>query len=165
MTNDQTDIVSIKLADIAATERVAIDLASTLQLGDVVGLSGDLGVGKTVLARAVIQGLAQKYNIVIDHIPSPTFTLVQQYDFPAFSLLHIDLYRIERPEDTLELGLEDFFAEGICLIEWPEQLGPYLPEDRLHLTLYSGDHESDRMLQIEEYGAWRTRSWGFRTDD
>ncbi len=145
------------LADISATERLAGRLASILKPGDVVALSGDLGTGKTVLARAVIRTLAMANNVDVDDIPSPTFTLVQQYEFPEFALFHIDLYRIDRSSDVLELGIEDFFADGVSLIEWPERLEGYLPTDRLHLTLLPGDHEAARMLQIEKSGSWLKR--------
>jgi tRNA threonylcarbamoyladenosine biosynthesis protein TsaE len=99
--------------------------------------------------------------VPVDDIPSPTFTLVQQYDFPPFSLFHIDLYRIDQPADVLELGVEDFFADGVSLIEWPERLGPYLPADRLHLTLRPGDHDDARTVEIEKCGAWKTRDLEF----
>lgn len=161
MANDNTATVTLKLADIAAMERLAGSLAAILEPGDVVGLSGDLGTGKTVFARASIQALAATHDVPVDDIPSPTFTLVQQYDFPAFSLFHIDLYRIDQPVEVLELGVEDFFADGVSLIEWPERLGPYLPADRLHLTLRPGDHEHARTVEVEKCGAWKTRDLEF----
>jgi tRNA threonylcarbamoyladenosine biosynthesis protein TsaE len=164
MANDNTAPVTLRLADIAATERLAGGLAAILEPGDVVGLSGDLGTGKTVLARATIQALAATHNVPVDDIPSPTFTLVQQYDFPPFSLFHIDLYRIDQPADVLELGVEDFFSDGVSLIEWPEQLGPYLPADRLHLTLHSGDHEGARTIEIVKCGSWMKRDLEFPID-
>lgn len=157
MANDQTVLATIKLADLAATESLANRLAGFLEPGDVIGLSGDLGTGKTVIARGVIRALAATHTVEVDDIPSPTFTLVQQYDFQPFSLFHIDLYRIDQPSDVLELGVEDFFAEDISLIEWPERLGAYLPEDRLHLTLQAGDHDGGRIVQIEKRGTWRDR--------
>ncbi len=155
MANDQTVLLTLKLADLAATESLANRLAGLLKPGDVIALSGELGTGKTVIARGVIRALAATHTVDVDDIPSPTFTLVQQYDFPPFSLFHIDLYRIDSPGDVLELGVEDFFAEDVSLIEWPERLGAYLPEDRLHLTLQAGDHDRDRIVQIEKCGAWR----------
>ncbi len=161
MADDITATTSLTLADIAATENFAEHLATILEPGDVIGLSGDLGTGKTVLARATIRALASMHAVPVDDIPSPTFTLVQQYDFPLFSLFHIDLYRIDQPADVLELGVEDFFADGVCLIEWPERMGPYLPADRLHLTLSSGDHEGARTIAIERHGSWMTRELGF----
>lgn len=157
MAIDQTAPTTVNLADIAATESLAKCLAGLLEPGDIIGLSGALGTGKTVIARAVIRALAARYDVDIDDIPSPTFTLVQQYDFPLYSLFHIDLYRIDEPGDVLELGVEDFFADGVSFIEWPERLGPYLPVDRLHLTLQPGEDEGGRTLQIEKFGIWRNR--------
>ena len=91
MANDNSAPVTLRLADIAATERLAGRLAAILEPGDVVGLSGDLGTGKTVLARATIQALAATHNVPVDDIPSPTFTLVQQYDFPSFLTCFISI--------------------------------------------------------------------------
>ena len=165
MANDNIATVTLELADLVATERLAGGLAAILEPGDVVGLSGDLGTGKTVFARASIQALAATHEVPVDDIPSPTFTLVQQYDFPPFSLFHIDLYRIDQPADVLELGVEDFFAESVSLIEWSERLGPYLPADRLHLTLLPGDHEDARTIEIAKCGTWMTRDLEFLDND
>ena len=77
-----------------------------LRIGDVVALHGDLGAGKTCLARAVIQALGDPE----EHVPSPTFTLVQTYDLPDFTLWHFDLYRLESADDAFELDIEEAFA-------------------------------------------------------
>ena len=71
-------------------------------------------------------------------MPSPTFTLAQTYDFHSGTIWHFDLYRLEEAEDALELGIEDAFAEGISLIEWPERLGAWLPAGRLTVALSAG---------------------------
>ena len=122
--------ILLNLADVAAADAFAAHIAKELKPGDVIGLSGNLGIGKTVLARSIIRVLAMTYEISVPDIPSPTFTLVQQYDFPPFSVFHIDLYRIEDDKETLELGIEDIFANDVSLIEWPERLGLYLPPNR-----------------------------------
>ncbi|MGH6718818.1 MAG: tRNA (adenosine(37)-N6)-threonylcarbamoyltransferase complex ATPase subunit type 1 TsaE, partial [Alphaproteobacteria bacterium] len=121
---------TLALADLAATRRLGRALARALGPGDVVGLQGPLGVGKTELARAVLAALG-----VADEVPSPTFTLVQVYDLEPTPVWHADLYRLERPDDAVELGLEDAFAAAITLIEWPERLGDGLPPDRLDVVL------------------------------
>ncbi|MBK18217.1 MAG: tRNA (adenosine(37)-N6)-threonylcarbamoyltransferase complex ATPase subunit type 1 TsaE [Rhodospirillaceae bacterium] len=157
MADQHTLSHTVKLADLAATERFAAELAACLSTGDIVGLTGDLGMGKTVFARAVIRSLGTAEGLDIDDIPSPTFTLVQEYPFAKFSIFHIDLYRLDKPADALELGIEDIFSEGVSLIEWPERLEHYLPNDRLHLTLLPGDHESGRLVRIEQCGAWSDR--------
>ena len=161
MVNNCNVPVLVNLVDIAAMDRFAARLAKELKPGDVVGLSGNLGMGKTVLARSTIRVLAATYEISVTDIPSPTFTLVQQYDFPPFSIFHIDLYRIEEAKDTLELGIEDIFANDVSLIEWPERLGLYLPPNRLHLTHLPGDHDNARILQIDKFGSWQDRDLEF----
>ena len=152
--------ILLNLADVAAADAFAAHIAKELKPGDVIGLSGNLGMGKTVLARSIIRILATTYEILVSDIPSPTFTLVQQYDFPPFSVFHIDLYRIDDDKETLELGIEDIFANDVSLIEWPERLGLYLPPNRLHLTLLPGNHDNARILQIDKFGSWQKRGLG-----
>ena len=114
-----------------ATEALGATLAARLKPGDVVGLKGDLGAGKTTLARAIIRAAAADPDLIV---PSPTFTLVEVYDTPRGPYWHFDLYRLERPEQIYELGWEEALADGISLIEWPERLGPLLPK-HLSVTL------------------------------
>ncbi|MEC9345024.1 MAG: tRNA (adenosine(37)-N6)-threonylcarbamoyltransferase complex ATPase subunit type 1 TsaE [Pseudomonadota bacterium] len=110
----------IPLEDEAATVRLGHRLASGLAAGDMILLEGDLGSGKTTLARAIIQARA---GMAID-VPSPTFNLVIPYDLPGLTIAHFDLYRLSGPDDTLEIGLEDAMAAGVCLVEWPDRLDP-----------------------------------------
>ncbi|HEY0523692.1 MAG TPA: tRNA (adenosine(37)-N6)-threonylcarbamoyltransferase complex ATPase subunit type 1 TsaE [Stellaceae bacterium] len=120
------------LADEAATASLAATIARAARPGDVIALSGDLGAGKTSFARAFIRALGRGD----EDVPSPTFTLVQTYELPAATIWHFDLYRLERPDDVLELGFEDAAAEGgIVLVEWPDRAGGLLPRDRLDLSL------------------------------
>lgn len=122
---------SMSLADEAATEQLGAGLAARLKPGDVVGLKGDLGAGKTTLARAIIRAAMNDPDLIV---PSPTFTLVETYDTPLGPYWHFDLYRLETPEQVYELGWEEALAEGIVLLEWPERLGPLLPQ-HLSVTL------------------------------
>ena len=115
-----------------ATEALGATLAARLKPGDVVGLKGDLGAGKTTLARAIIRAAAADPDLIV---PSPTFTLVEVYDTPRGSFWHFDLYRLESPEQVFELGWEEARADGIALVEWAERLGMLLPKDRLTVTL------------------------------
>jgi len=114
----------------------------------VVALAGDLGAGKTTFARALIAAFAAEAGQPAPEVPSPTFTLVQTYEFPRATIWHFDLYRIERPEDALELGIEEAFADGIALIEWPERLGPLLPARRMEVRLAFGDAPDARLVEI-----------------
>ena len=119
-----------------ATEALGATLAARLKPGDVVGLKGDLGAGKTTLARAIIRAAAYDPELIV---PSPTFTLVEVYETPRGAYWHFDLYRLEAPEQVYELGWEEARAEGIVLMEWPERLGPLLPK-HLSVTLeFDGD--------------------------
>lgn len=131
MTNCEPDRVSIALVDEAATEALGAALAARLKPGDVVGLKGDLGAGKTTLARAIIRAAADDPELIV---PSPTFTLVEVYETPRGTYWHFDLYRLETPEQVYELGWEEALAGGIVLIEWAERLGPLLPQ-HLSVTL------------------------------
>lgn len=121
----------MSLPNEAATEALGATLAARLKIGDVIGLKGELGTGKTTLARAIIRAAADDPGLIV---PSPTFTLVEVYDTPLGAVWHFDLYRLETPEQVFELGWEEALAEGISLIEWPERLGPLLPK-HLSVTL------------------------------
>jgi len=122
---------SMPLANEMATESLGATLAMRLRRGDVVGLKGDLGAGKTTLARAIIRAAADDPDLIV---PSPTFTLVEVYETPRGPFWHFDLYRLEAPEQVYELGWEEALAEGVVLLEWPERLGPLLPK-HLSVTL------------------------------
>jgi tRNA threonylcarbamoyladenosine biosynthesis protein TsaE len=121
----------MSLTDEAATEQLGAGLAARLKPGDVVGLKGDLGTGKTTLARAIIRAAMNDPDLIV---PSPTFTLVETYDTPLGPYWHFDLYRLETPEQVYELGWEEALADGVVLVEWPERLGSLLP-DHLSVTL------------------------------
>ena len=105
------------------TAQIAADFARTLKAGDVVALHGTLGVGKTAFTRGAIQSLTG-----VQEVPSPTFTLLQTYDMPMYTLYHFDMYRLKAPEEAYEIGIEDAFAEGVSFIEWPEKIGNILPK-------------------------------------
>lgn len=108
--------------DEASTIRLGQILAHFAQKGDAFALFGTLGMGKSVLARAFVQELTQA-----EEVPSPTFTLVQNYEAPDFEIYHFDLYRLKSPEEIFEIGVEEALYDGVCLIEWPERMGGYLP--------------------------------------
>jgi len=146
-------LAEILLNDLAATERTAAMLGVVLEPGDVIALDGPLGIGKTAFARGLIRHLAGAAT----EVPSPTFNLVFAYDLDNGVLWHFDLFRIERPEDAYELGIEEAFADGISLIEWPARLGGLLPDDCLTLTFLAGANDGARRLQMAGNEAWRRR--------
>ena len=132
MTNSSSSSFSVALPDEHATRRLAIDVANALEAGDVVTLSGDLGAGKTTLARTLIRYLAGDPTI---EVPSPTFTLMQSYDLPQFPLVHVDLYRVSGPAELAELGFDDLPERAVMLLEWPDRADGLLPPDRLDVSL------------------------------
>jgi tRNA threonylcarbamoyladenosine biosynthesis protein TsaE len=142
----------IDLPDAAATENLGYGLAGQLRAGDVVALFGDLGAGKTSLCRGVLRGLG-----FAGEVASPTFPIVQLYEPPDTRLpvWHVDLYRIEAPEELEELGLEEALADAALLIEWPERL-PSLWPHALLLTL-GGNGRGGRSLTAQVPPAWESR--------
>jgi tRNA threonylcarbamoyl adenosine modification protein YjeE len=121
----------VTLADETATAALGARIARALKPGDAVLLKGDLGAGKTTLARAILRSLG-----VEGHVPSPTFTLVQNYQTRDLALFHFDLYRIENARELTELGMDDALEDGAVLVEWPERGFPArLAPDALTITL------------------------------
>jgi tRNA threonylcarbamoyladenosine biosynthesis protein TsaE len=136
----------------AETADLARALGARLRTGDCLLLKGQIGAGKTHFARHLIQSLLK----VPEDVPSPTFTLVQTYDAAAGEIWHADLYRLTSPDEIEELGLADAFQTAICLIEWPERLGPLTPADALTLTFASrSDAPDSRELSLN----WSDAKW------
>lgn len=145
--------VTLMLSSPAATERLAEAIAPHLKAGDFVALSGDLGAGKSVLARALI---AKRLAALgrSEAIPSPTYTLVQVYDVGGLELWHADLYRLGDPSELAELGLTEALEEAIAVVEWADRLGPDMPARVLAIDLASTTgHEDLRVMKIEARGA------------
>jgi tRNA threonylcarbamoyladenosine biosynthesis protein TsaE len=137
------------------TKKIAEKLGPFLQSGDVIFLIGDLGAGKTTFARALIQSMSK----MDQNVPSPTFTLVQSYDFAPVSLDHYDLYRLEgenNEDDIIELGWEDSLNNGITLVEWPDRLGDLTPNARLEISIIINKDES-RTIRLKPFGSWQNR--------
>jgi tRNA threonylcarbamoyladenosine biosynthesis protein TsaE len=139
------------LAGAEATEAVGRKLAANLRPGDVVALYGDLGAGKTTLARGILRGLGFDGDVA-----SPTFPIVIPYEGLNPALWHVDLYRIDDPGEAEELGLDEALAEGALVIEWPERLGTGLWPQALRLTL-ARQGEGERALTAEVPAAWGGR--------
>ena len=145
-------MIEIPLPDLNATRSLARRLAPALCAGDIIGLAGPLGAGKTTFARALIETLAEAGGAGnLGEVPSPTFTLVQVYDSGAVPVWHFDLYRLERPGDALELAIEEAFASAISLVEWPERLAHLMPGEWLELRI---EREADdgRRAMIRGHG-------------
>jgi N-acetylmuramate 1-kinase len=149
-------VFTVALATEQATRRLAMDVAAMLAPGDLVTLSGDLGAGKTTFARAVIRHLAGDHRL---EVPSPTFTLVQTYALPRFTVVHGDLYRVSEPRELIELGFEDT-GDAAVLLEWPERIADTLPKDRLDIafTLNPERGLNYRDARITGYGSFAPRA-------
>lgn len=145
----------IEKLDLKAMQHFAVQMASNLKTGDVILLSGDLGAGKTQFAKFLIRTLSEDPAI---EVPSPTFTLVQTYDTNKGEIWHFDLYRLEEEYELEAIGLDDAFAHGISLIEWPDRLGTHRPKSRLHIDIRIENDET-RTVTITPHGPkWADRS-------
>jgi tRNA threonylcarbamoyladenosine biosynthesis protein TsaE len=138
------------LRDEEATVQAGAALASVIEPGDVITLSGPLGVGKTALARGLIRALGY-----VGEVPSPSFALVQPYEELDPPLWHVDLYRIENASEIEELGL-DAVDDGVLVVEWPERAGRAAWQSALRLSLDFGQ-DGDRSLTAEVPPAWEGR--------
>jgi tRNA threonylcarbamoyladenosine biosynthesis protein TsaE len=118
-------------------------LGRALRAPAVIGLSGDLGTGKTTLVQAICRGLGARALAT-----SPTYALVHHYDVAGVPVYHVDCYRLRTPDEAQDLGFEDMLREGaIILVEWPERAGPWLPPLERHLKLSYGDAPDVRNLE------------------
>jgi tRNA threonylcarbamoyladenosine biosynthesis protein TsaE len=151
-------MITIELPDETATAGLAARLAALARPGDVIALKGELGAGKTTLARGFIAARGG------GHVPSPTFTLVQLYELPEAAIWHFDCYRLRNPDEAWELGIEDAFGDAISLIEWPERMGPLVPPRRLEITLLIGAKPNARRALIDPGPSWEARAAGLATE-
>jgi tRNA threonylcarbamoyladenosine biosynthesis protein TsaE len=147
--------LSMDLPDEAATAALGARVGRAARAGDVVALVGELGAGKTTLARGLIRELAGAET----EAPSPTFTLVQTYaarslSGEGFTIWHFDLYRLDDPREAQELGLEEA-VDGLAVIEWPERLGRDLPHARLEVRLSFA--EKGRIARLVDHADWSAR--------
>ena len=136
-------------SNVEQTVRLGVRLGELLRVRDVVCLSGELGAGKTALARGVGRGWGTAVRVT-----SPSFTLVNEYPRARDGrlLYHVDCYRLEKPSDALTVGLDDILAgTGAVMIEWPERIASWLPEDRLWIALEYLS-ETRRMLRFTAAG-------------
>lgn len=132
----KTDVRHLHLRDSAATEAAGARLAAVVRGGMVVTLSGPLGAGKTTLARGLLRGLGWQGSV-----KSPTYTLVEHYLVSSLYLYHFDFYRLIDPSEWETGGFADYFrTDALCLIEWPDRVGDFLPAVDLALQL---DHVQD----------------------
>lgn len=126
----------VVLPDLAAMDAWGRRIADALRPGDVIALSGGLGAGKTTLSRAIIAGLGHD-----GEVPSPSFAIIEPYDPPAvrLPLVHADFYRLNHPDEALEIGLDDYREGAVLIAEWPDHAGGFVHEPGcLSITLENG---------------------------
>ncbi len=140
------------LTDEAATEAYGHRIGSMIVAGDIVLLSGDLGAGKTCLARGILTGAGYTGDV-----PSPSFALVIPYDPPTVRLpvWHVDLYRLDRPQDAEQLALDEILSDGALIVEWPERLAERLWPEALALRL--DPNRDGRILTAAVPPSWSAR--------
>ena len=138
------------LPDEAATMRAGAELAHAVGAGDVIALSGPLGVGKTALARGFLAALGHR-----GEVPSPSFAIVQPYDDVEPAVWHVDLYRTDAPTELDELGL-DSAGDAVLVVEWPERAGPDMWPEALTLSLDFGP-DGERILTAKVPPSWEGR--------
>ena len=139
--------------DAAETLALGQRLGTLLRAGDVVVLDGELGTGKTVLAKGIAVALG-----VTDPVVSPTFTVVREYDAPT-PLVHVDVYRLDHVQELHDLGFDDLVGEeAVTVVEWGDRVSAVLPGDRLRVLLEAGDGDDDRVVSIDAAGiTWAER--------
>lgn len=136
----------ITLNNETETRRFGLDLGREVKPGDVLALTGDLGVGKTTLTKAIAEGLG-----ITDMITSPTFTIVKEYRSGRLPLYHFDVYRIGDPDEMYELGYEEYFyGDGVCVVEWADIIEDFLPENAIRIHISYSDDEKAREVRIEK---------------
>jgi len=160
-TNTPRTTWDVLLPDEAATKRLALDIAMTLEPGDLVTLTGYLGAGKTTLARAIIRALADDSRL---EVPSPTFTLLQVYALPRFPVVHVDLYRVKTLAELSELGWEEASEGAAVMVEWPERASAFIHADRLNIALELARDmgPNARQVRLTGFGIWADRLTRFR---
>jgi tRNA threonylcarbamoyladenosine biosynthesis protein TsaE len=144
-------VVIVELADLAAMEAFGARIAARLRAGDVVALSGGLGVGKTTLARGIIAALGHE-----GEVPSPTFTILETYESLRPPVVHADFYRLVRPQEADELGLDDYREGAALLAEWPEHAGGFASEPGC-LSIALEIHGTGRRAIVEPGADWLGR--------
>ncbi len=150
--------MNLRSPSAATTRAVGAAIASVLAAADVVMLTGELGTGKTEMAKGIIGALG-----VTERVVSPTFTIVREYD-GDLPVHHLDVYRLDRVQEAIDLGLDELFDDGVVVIEWGEGVRELLPADRLEVVLRLPDPDDadaggddTRLIDIEPYGAAWTR--------
>lgn len=143
--------IQVRCATVAATREVGAALAGALRRGDVLALHGDLGAGKTTFVQGIARGLGFE-----GHVSSPTFTLVREYR-GRLTVHHVDVYRLRRVQDVVDLGLDEMMLDGVVIVEWGDAVGDLLDPDRLTVEIEAGTDEVRRITLRSDAPSWQER--------
>lgn len=136
--------------NIEETINIGLSIGNLLKPGDIICLTGDLGTGKTHITKGIAKGLGIK-----EHITSPTFTIVNEYDSGRLKLYHFDVYRVSEPDEIYAIGFDDYiFSDGVSIIEWANYIEEILPNEYLHILIEKdlSMGEDYRKITITPYG-------------
>ncbi|MEG6570276.1 tRNA (adenosine(37)-N6)-threonylcarbamoyltransferase complex ATPase subunit type 1 TsaE [Thermoanaerobacterium thermosaccharolyticum] len=139
--------MSFKTKSPIETEKIGFKLGNLLKRGSIVLISGELGVGKTVLTKGIAKGMG-----IDDYVTSPTFMIVNEH-LGYIPLYHFDVYRIDDYTELYDIGYEEYFyGDGVCVIEWPEKIKPLIPEENIFIRMNMGDTFDERTIEIVSNG-------------
>lgn len=142
--------MNFNVKNIEETTRLGFNIGKLLKSGDIVCLTGDLGTGKTHITKGIAKGLD-----IDEHITSPTFTIVNEYDSGRLKLYHFDVYRVSDPDEIYAIGFDDYiFSDGVSIIEWANYIEEILPDEYLHILIEKdlSKGEDYRNITITPYG-------------
>jgi tRNA threonylcarbamoyladenosine biosynthesis protein TsaE len=147
-------VIQLTTSSARETREVASKIAALVEQGDLVLLVGELGAGKTTFAQGFGQALG-----VVDPITSPTFTLAREYEGQRITMHHLDVYRLERIDEVLDLALPELLdGTSVTLVEWGDAIIPALPAEYLEVRLEYGDDDDERVISVRPVGRrWLSR--------
>lgn len=142
--------MEFEINSVDQTTQLGINLGKLVNAGDIICLTGDLGVGKTHITKGIAQGLG-----IDDTITSPTFNIVNEYDSGRLKLNHFDVYRVSDPDEIYAIGFDDYiFSDAVSIIEWANYIEEILPADLLHIKIEKNlaQGEDYRKITLTPYG-------------
>jgi len=153
-------VLDLESRSVAETRRLATALSPMLRPGDVLALGGDLGAGKTTFVQGLAVGLG-----IVERVTSPSFVLMREYLGGRYPLMHMDVYRLERMQEVVDLGYDEFLDPShIVVVEWGDMVEPLLPKEHLAIQMRYGKSEEIRHISVmAKGGQWETRMHSVRS--
>lgn len=140
--------------NLSQIENISKKILLKLSNSDSLYMYGELGSGKTTLARVIIQQLQEKYKVKKTEVPSPTFNLLHEYEIKSLKVMHYDLYRLKNNQDIQKLGIFEDNKNKIIIIEWPEKIKKKI-KNRLEINLYYQKEINSRKIRFKGFGKWK----------